>query len=73
MSDTQFNYTESEMNEAQFALDHHPDWSQFWESRRGQDCLDLAMQLDLKASTTPAYRRKWHNEGMRAAEQETES
>lgn len=60
-------YGEEEIARAQFDLDHHPDFSTYWESRAGQDALSLALDCHLKAQTTSEFRRNWHREQMRAA------
>lgn len=59
--------TEDEINEAQFALDHHPARSPFWDSRQGQDVLEVAHIFHLKPATDESFRRQWHARQMREA------
>jgi hypothetical protein len=49
---------------AQFAIDHHPDASPFWDSQRGQNVLDTVRANSLTATTTNSYRCRWHAEQM---------
>lgn len=60
-------YSAQEIADAQRELDLHPDFSTFWESRTGQDHLQVIIDLKLQPATTEAQRREWHREAMAAA------
>lgn len=64
-------FTDAEIAEAQFALDHHPHFSPYWDS--AEDVLEVIHALDLKPTTSEAFRRQWHSDGMRAAREEMEA
>lgn len=54
--------TDREIDAAQFALDHYPENSPYWDSRAGQETLETADIFRLKPATTEQFRRKWNDE-----------
>jgi hypothetical protein len=61
------------ITEAQFALDHHPARSPFWDSRAGQQALQTAEVHALQTTTTESFRRGWHLARMKSAHIEAEA
>lgn len=61
------SFTVAEVAEAQFALDHHPSSSPFWDSPSGEEALEVVVALDLHPATTESWRLWWHRDRMRAS------
>lgn len=59
--------TPADIARAQFALDHYPQDSAFWDSGRGQEALGIIADHNLTATTTAEYCREWERDQMRAA------
>lgn len=60
-------YTDEEIADAQRELDAQPDFSPFWESRRGQDALSCIIDCKLEPTTTEQARREMHRQAMAEA------
>jgi hypothetical protein len=63
------NWSAREIEQAQFALDHHPTRSPFWDSESAQDVLQCIEECDLTETTTESWRREWHRDAMRACQE----
>lgn len=57
-------FTTTEMSDAQWALDHYPSNSSYWDSFTAQDHLEVIVDLNLQPNTTEQWRRTWHHEQM---------
>jgi len=58
-------FTTHEIKEAQVSLDTQPDFSPFWDSRSGQNQLEVIQTLGLTPSTTEYERRQIHHNATR--------
>jgi len=64
------DFSEQEIADAQFDLDHHPEWSPFWDSSRGQESASITLDLGLVPATSYDERNTWHREQMDAARED---
>lgn len=63
-------FKEWEIKHAQDNLDIQPSNSPYWESRAGQDDLQVIRELNLQPETTEQERRRGHHEAMRQSRTE---
>jgi hypothetical protein len=61
------DYSPAEIADAQYDIDHHPDFSPFWDSSRGQESARIALAVKLEPVTSSYFRRTWHSNAMREA------
>ncbi len=60
-------FEEGEVDGAQQSLDLHPSNSPYWDTKAGQDDLEIIQTLGLQPNTTEAHRREWHRREMATA------
>jgi hypothetical protein len=60
-------FSEQELSDAQWALDHYPSGSTYWDSHSAQDHLEVMLKAGLKPATTEQWRLEWHREQVRRA------
>lgn len=63
-------FSEGEIDGAQASLDLQPSNSPYWDTRAGQDDLEVIQSIGLTANTTEAARRRVHARAMREAHDE---
>lgn len=63
-------YEECEVDGAQQSLDLQPSNSLYWDSRAGQDDLNIIRALGLQPNTTEAQRRDGYRRAMAAARED---
>lgn len=58
-----------QIERAQLNLDLHPSYSAYWDSRAGQDDLEIIHALNLQPRTTEQERRDAHYAALRETEE----
>lgn len=66
--DTDFD--RADIAAAQFAIDHYPINSPYWDSRAAQDVMACERELKLVPTTSEHFRREWHSAQMQEVRDE---